>query len=126
MHGYFFLEAILPRFPHKYIGIACRPQYGQLRALNAVRQEKMCDGTLSPMGEFLSLLAYGNTLRRSEGPVYHFYWSEDGEVLSWDRRSQLSMDSFRGLARDVLRSATICCKRLMYDWELADIDLKTI
>ncbi|KAG7408747.1 hypothetical protein Forpe1208_v012128 [Fusarium oxysporum f. sp. rapae] len=68
-----FLEAILPRRAYTYAGFPARPRYGQLAALNAVRAEKMCDGTMSPLGEFLSLLAYGLALRRSEGPVYHFF-----------------------------------------------------
>lgn len=116
----------MPRFPHHYIGLSSRPRYGQLKALNAVRQEKMCDGTLSPMGEFLSLLSYGNALRRSQGPAYHFHWSDDGEVLSWDGIHQLTMENFRGLAHKVCETATVCCKRLMYDWEPADIDLQHI
>ncbi|KAH7142951.1 hypothetical protein B0J13DRAFT_636782 [Dactylonectria estremocensis] len=121
-----FLEVILPRFPHHYIGLSSRPRYGQLKALNAARQEKMCEGTLSPMGEFLSLLSYGNALRRSQGPAYHFHWSDDSEVLSWDGTHHLTMENFRGLAREVCETATVRCKRLMYDWEPDDIDLQHI
>ncbi|KAH7124247.1 hypothetical protein EDB81DRAFT_664950 [Dactylonectria macrodidyma] len=78
------LKAVLPFRPNSYVNITSRPQYGQLKALNAIRTESMCDGTLSPMGEFLSLLSYGNALRRSQGPATHFHWSDDGQVLSWD------------------------------------------
>ncbi|KAJ0132965.1 Pumilio domain-containing protein C6G9.14 [Fusarium oxysporum f. sp. albedinis] len=53
------------------------------RRLNATGREYMCDGTLSPMGEFLSLLSYGNDLRRSQGSSFRFYWIDDGKVLSW-------------------------------------------
>ncbi|KAH8662704.1 hypothetical protein BGZ61DRAFT_293200, partial [Ilyonectria robusta] len=66
------LEAVLPRFSHDYIGIKARPRSGQLELLNSIRHQKMCDGTMSPLGEFLSLLAYGNALRRSEGPAFLF------------------------------------------------------
>ncbi|WJG35767.1 uncharacterized protein FOBCDRAFT_241825 [Fusarium oxysporum Fo47] len=59
-----FLEAVLPHFSRIYGGIARPPRHGLLRRLNAARREYMCDGTLSPMGEFLSLLSYGNALRR--------------------------------------------------------------
>ncbi|KAM5527108.1 hypothetical protein FOXYSP1_20377 [Fusarium oxysporum f. sp. phaseoli] len=121
-----FLEMTLPRFPHRYAGIPARPSYGHLRRLMPVRTEKMCDGTMSPLGEFLSLLSYGRALSRSEGPVYHFYWSEDDQVLSWDGCLHLSMASFRGLAREALRQATIQCQRLMYDWEPADPDLSRL
>ncbi|RGP58413.1 hypothetical protein FSPOR_11888 [Fusarium sporotrichioides] len=118
-----FLEMTLPRFPHRYAGIPARPSYGHLRKLMPVRTEKMYDGTMSPLDEFLSLLSYGRALSRSEGPVYHFYWSEDDQVLSWDGCLHLSMSSFRGLAREALRQATIQCQRLMFDWEPADPDL---
>ncbi|KAF6527780.1 hypothetical protein HZS61_008082 [Fusarium oxysporum f. sp. conglutinans] len=53
-----FLEAILPRRAHPHAGFAARPRYGQLAALNAIRVNHMCDGTLSPLGEFFSLLAW--------------------------------------------------------------------
>jgi hypothetical protein len=53
------------------------------RRLNETGREYMWDGTLSPMGESLSLLSYGNALRRSQGSSFRFYWSDDGKVLSW-------------------------------------------
>lgn len=118
-----FLEAILPRRAHLYAGFPARPRYGQLAALNAVRAERMCDGTMSPLGEFLSLLAYGFALRRSEGPVYHFHWSEDGQTISWDGKTHLSMDQFRSLAHEAFRQATIQSRRLMYDYEPEDVNL---
>ncbi|RKK24090.1 hypothetical protein BFJ66_g16878 [Fusarium oxysporum f. sp. cepae] len=106
-----FLEAILPRRAHQYTGFPARPRYGQLAALNAVRAEKMCDGTMSPLGELLSLLSYGFALRRSEGPVYHFHWSEDGQTISWDGKTHLSMDQFRSLAHESFRQATVDSRR---------------
>ncbi|RKK78283.1 hypothetical protein BFJ68_g17903, partial [Fusarium oxysporum] len=121
-----FLEAVLPRFSHIYGGFGHSPRHGLQRRLNAARREYMCDGTLSPMGEFLSLLSYGNALRRSQGSSFRFYWSDDGEVLSWDGNQRLSMVDFRGLAREVLRSVTASCSRLMYDWEPPHIDLSLI
>ncbi|EXK26016.1 hypothetical protein FOMG_17377 [Fusarium oxysporum f. sp. melonis 26406] len=121
-----FLEAVLPRFSRSYGGIARRPRHGLLRRLNAARREYMCDGILSPIGEFLSLLSYGNALRRSQGSTFRFHWSDDGEVLSWDGNQQLSMSNFRGLAREVLRSAMASCSRLMYDREPAHADLSQI
>ncbi|KAF5704802.1 hypothetical protein FMUND_12351 [Fusarium mundagurra] len=76
-----FLEAVLPHFSRIYGGIARPPRHGLLRRLNAARREYMCDGTLSPMGEFLSLLSYGNALRRSQGSTFRFHWSDDGESV---------------------------------------------
>ncbi|SPJ82463.1 uncharacterized protein FTOL_09868 [Fusarium torulosum] len=121
-----FLEAVLPHFSRIYGGIARPPRHGLLRRLNAARREYMCDGTLSPMGEFLSLLSYGNALRRSQGSTFRFHWSDDGEVLSWNGNQRLSMVDFRGLACKVLRSVTASCSRLMYDWEPTHIDLSLI
>ncbi|KAF4981747.1 hypothetical protein FDECE_17640 [Fusarium decemcellulare] len=121
-----FLEAVLPRFSHGYIGIPRRPRYGQLTRLLAARRRYMCDGTLSVMGEFLSLLSYGSALRRSQGAVFYFHWSEDGEVLSWDGNEHLSMENFRSMARGVLQSATALSARLMYDWEPPDINMASI
>ncbi|RKK61043.1 hypothetical protein BFJ69_g17165 [Fusarium oxysporum] len=121
-----FLEAVLPRFSRSYGGFAHPPRHGLLRRLNATRREYMCDGTLSPMGEFLSLLSYGNALRRSQGSFFRFHWSDDGEVLSWDGNQRLSMVGFRGLAREVLRSVTASCYSLMYDWEPPHVDLSLL
>lgn len=61
-----FLETMLPRFPNAYIGLSARPICVQLGRLKVVRAEKTCDGTVSPLGEFLSLLAYGRALHRTE------------------------------------------------------------
>ena len=62
----------------------------------------------------------------SEGPAYHFHWREDGEVLSWDGQSQLPMDDFHGLSREVLRSATSCCQWLACGWDPANANNKTV
>ncbi|EWZ28964.1 hypothetical protein FOZG_17402 [Fusarium oxysporum Fo47] len=121
-----FIEATLPQFEHSYVNIACRPQHGQLETLNAARRDRICDGTMSPMGEFFSLLDYGRALRRSEGPVYHFYWSEDGQTLSWDGQNYLTITHFRSLAHEALRQASAHCKRLMYDWDPSDVDLANV
>ncbi|KAL3587650.1 hypothetical protein FPOAC2_13547 [Fusarium poae] len=100
------MESVLPRFSHDYVGLLQRPQYGQLEILNAVRKNKMCDGTLSPLGEFTSLAAYGQSLRRSEGPTIQFEWSDDGEEISWDGCSRVTMDGFRTLTHSVIQAAT--------------------
>ncbi|KAH7235325.1 hypothetical protein BKA59DRAFT_503334 [Fusarium tricinctum] len=60
-----FLKAVLPRFLHIYRGFAYPPRHGLLRRLNAACREYIYDSTLSPMGEFLSLLLYSNALYRS-------------------------------------------------------------
>ncbi len=84
------LEGTLPRVAHTSIGIAARPCRGLLPVLQPVRREKMCDGSASPLGEFLSLLAFGTVLRQSEGPTCLVEWSENGEEVSWDGEFSLA------------------------------------
>lgn len=111
------LEALLPRFAHQSVGIPARPRLGQLQRLNETRHHIMCDGTASPLGELLSLLAYGCSLRRCTIPSFCFEWSDDGQEISWDGDNQLTMDAFRGLSRSILHAASQCCRRLLFDWE---------
>jgi hypothetical protein len=120
------MESVLPRFSHDYISLSERPRYGQLDILNNVRKKKMCDGTLSPLGEFISLAAYGQSLRRSEGPTIQFEWSDDGEEISWDGCFRVTMDGFRTLAHSAIQAATRQCERLMYDWVPPTRDLRTL
>jgi len=120
------MESVLPRFSHDYIGLSGRPRYGQLHILNNVRKKKICDGTLSPLGELISLAAYGQSLRRSEGPTIQFEWSDDGEEISWDGCFRVTMDGFRALAHSTIQTATRQCERLMYDWIPPTRDLKTL
>lgn len=120
------LESVLPRISHDYIGIEARPMRGQLELLQRLRQSKMCDGTISPLGEIFSLLAFGTALRQSDGPTFHFEWSDDGEEISWDGDHRLSMDAFRGLVRTALQAATKLSRRLMYDWDPPKPDFKRI
>lgn len=77
------LEGTLPRVAHEYIQLPARPRRGQLELLSEVRRDKMCDGSLSPLGEFLSLVAYGVSLSRTDGPAFLFEWSDDGEEIAW-------------------------------------------
>ncbi|KAK2686578.1 hypothetical protein QWA68_015334 [Fusarium oxysporum] len=84
------------------------------------------DGTLSPLGEFISLAAYGQSLRRSEGPTIQFEWSDDGEEISWDGCFRVTMDGFRTLVHSAIQAATRQCERLMYGWIPPTRDLKTL
>lgn len=90
------IDAVLPCKAHNHVGILARPRAGQLAILQSLRREKMCDGCLSPLGEFLSLLAFGHALRQSEVPAFMFEWSEDGEKICWDGDQRLTMTAFRG------------------------------
>ncbi|KAK2666515.1 hypothetical protein RAB80_018172 [Fusarium oxysporum f. sp. vasinfectum] len=63
------------------------------------------------------------SLQRSEGPAYHFDWSEDGQTISWDGNMQLSMGQFRSLAHEAFHQVTIQCQRLMYSFEPEDPDI---
>ncbi|CEJ92613.1 hypothetical protein VHEMI08252 [[Torrubiella] hemipterigena] len=78
------IEATLPLREHKSIHLAARPSFGQLQLLQTIRQPYLCDGTMSSMGELLSLLAFGYAHRSAEGPSFIFEWSDDNETISWD------------------------------------------
>ncbi|KAK4073268.1 hypothetical protein Purlil1_13123 [Purpureocillium lilacinum] len=120
------LEAALPCFSHEYVGIKVRPRRGQVEILQRLRQEKMCDGTMSPLGEMISLFTFGTALRQSDGPTFCFEWSDDGETIAWDGDCRLSMTDFRGLVHEVLESATRASQHLMYDWDPPEPDFKRI
>jgi hypothetical protein len=84
------LESTLPRLAHLHIGWEARPRRGQLSLLNNARVGKMCLGSQAPMGELLSLRSYGRAWCCSEGPSFRVEWSEDGQVVSWEKH-RLSM-----------------------------------
>ncbi|KAM0714509.1 hypothetical protein Q7P37_009803 [Cladosporium fusiforme] len=111
-----FLESVLPRFAHDYVGWEKRPRLGGLKLLNRVRERYMCLGCQSPLGELLSLRNFGRSLSRSDGPSFRVGWSPDSQTVSWDD-GQLSMTQFRGLSKTAFDSATTCVERLMYGLE---------
>ncbi|KAK4232794.1 hypothetical protein C8A03DRAFT_39574, partial [Achaetomium macrosporum] len=118
------LETVLPRFSHDYVRIPARPRRHQVERLNKVRRKAFCIGCQAPVGELLSLRGYGRKLARTDGPVFRFRWSDDGQVLSWDD-GRISMQQFRALSHDLLRSVTSSTRRLMYDLE-PQCDLHTV
>ena len=63
-----FLESTLPRRPHVYINHPIQPSSNHLQALMPVRRQYMYDGVMSPLGELLSLRAFGRQLAKSGGP----------------------------------------------------------
>lgn len=111
------LEGTLPRVAHEYIQHPARPRRGQLEVLRQVRQDKMCDGTLLPLGEFLSLVAYGISLSRADGPAFLFEWSEDGKEISWDGKHHLTMDGFRDLLATAAEQVAQQCKYMLFGWQ---------
>ncbi|KAF6783210.1 hypothetical protein CSOJ01_15923, partial [Colletotrichum sojae] len=109
------MEVLLPRKSHPYAGYPARPRRGQLDRLNEVRREKMCLGSQAPLGELISLRAYGRALSMSDGPSFRVNWSDDGKILRWDEH-RLSMAQFRSLADDVLQRSDSAVDDLMYGW----------
>lgn len=107
------LEATLPRFGHPSIGWRARASHGNLKRLNQVRERSMCFGCQAPMGELLSLRAYGRVLSRSDGPSFRVQWSDDSEEVRWDG-GKMGMDQFRQLGHCAVQSATASVTRLMY------------
>ncbi|KAF6805085.1 hypothetical protein CPLU01_16012 [Colletotrichum plurivorum] len=109
------VEVLLPQTSHDYVGYPARPRHGQLDILNRVRQETMCLASQAPLGEFLSLRAYGRTVTPADGPSFRFNWSDDGQIISWDD-GRLSLQQFRSLAHDMVRHTASAVDRLMYSW----------
>ncbi|KAK1837446.1 hypothetical protein CCHR01_19932, partial [Colletotrichum chrysophilum] len=66
------VEVLLPRTSHDYVSYPARPRSGQLDILNRVHRETMCLGSQAPIGEFLSLRAYGRALATADGPSFRF------------------------------------------------------
>lgn len=77
----------------------------------------MCDGTLSPLGEFLSLVAYGISLSRADGPAFLFEWSEDGKEISWDGKHHLTMDGFHALLATAAERVGKQCEYMLFGWQ---------
>ncbi|KAK0370042.1 hypothetical protein CLIM01_12595 [Colletotrichum limetticola] len=109
------IEVLLPRTSHDYVGYPARPRHGQLEILNRVRRETMCLASQAPLGEFLSLRAYGRTVSPADGPSFRFSWSDDGQTISWDD-GRLSLQQFRSLAHDMVQHTASAVDRLMYGW----------
>ncbi|KAJ0333793.1 hypothetical protein KNSL1_013725 [Colletotrichum chrysophilum] len=76
------VEVLLPRTSYDYVSYLARPRSGQLDILNRVRRETICLGSQAPIGEFLSLRAYGRALATADGPSFRFDWSDDGQTIS--------------------------------------------
>ncbi|KAL2137466.1 hypothetical protein VTI28DRAFT_9592 [Corynascus sepedonium] len=107
------LETTLPRFAYHSIRIPARPRHDQLRRLNEIRARAFCIGSHAPVGELLGLRSYGRKLARSDGPAFYIQWSNDDQIVSWDE-GQISIDQFRALSHNLLRSVTTSMGRLMY------------
>lgn len=107
------LEAALPRFAHPSIGWEARPKAGQLDKLNRLREQSMCMSCQAPMGELLSLRAYGRQILRIDGPSFRVDWSRDAQTVRWDD-GRLTMTQFRQLGQDAMQAATKLSLQLMY------------
>ena len=118
------LESCLPRFEHSLPHWPARPRTRQLEQLERVRTRFMCLSCQAPLGEFVSLRSYGRVVARSEGPRFRVSWSDDSQTISWDG-GHFTMDQFRRLGSEAVRSATDSANRLLYGLH-PSIDLKQI
>ncbi len=82
-----------------------------------MRCEKMCDRTLSPLGEFISLVAYGISLSCVDSLTFLFEWSENGEEILWDGKHHLTMDGFRGLLAAATERVAKQTEQMLYGWQ---------
>jgi hypothetical protein len=76
------LESTLPRFAYVRNCWKPRPRAGLDTLLNKVRDAHFCYGSATPVGELLSLRAYGRAVSRSDGPTFRVDWSDDSETLN--------------------------------------------
>lgn len=65
-----FLESLLPCTAHSYIGWHTRPRLRQLKKLNSARNDKICSGSQTLLGELLSLHSYRQVVGRSDRPSF--------------------------------------------------------
>lgn len=111
-----FLEDSLPCRQYPHLRISARPSRDHLEILNSVRCRYMCAGSLTPLGEMISLLDYGRSMLRSESPAFFVRWSDDRQTIFFDDHS-LHMDQFRDFARSLCDSATDLYDQLMRQWQ---------
>ncbi|KIW74523.1 hypothetical protein Z517_11293 [Fonsecaea pedrosoi CBS 271.37] len=110
-----FLEDILPCRQYPHLKIPVRPGRDHLEILNSVRCRYMCAGSLTPLGEMISLLDYGRSMLRLELPAFFMRWSDDRQTIFFDDHS-LHMDQFRCFARSLSDSAADLYDQLVRQW----------
>jgi hypothetical protein len=118
------LEATLPRFSYPRLGWDARPSLGQQGSLNKVREAFLCQGNAAPVGELLSLRAYGRTVSRTDGPTFRVEWSHDGSNVRWDD-GELSMADFRGIGHRATNLVRDCIDGL-FGTALPSLDLNVL
>jgi len=118
------LEATLPRFSYPRLGWDARPCLGQQNSLNKVREAFLCQGNAAPVGELLSLRAYGRTMSRTDGPTFRVEWSHDGSSVQWDD-GELSMADFRGVGHQATNLVRDCIQGF-FGTGLPSLDLNVL
>lgn len=78
-------------------------------------------GSMSPLGEFLSLLHCGRKLAHRDTPTFLVRWERDGQTIHYHDTS-ITMDEFHALTHQVIKVASDLCTELMYGW-LPEVDL---
>lgn len=118
------LEATLPRFGYPSLGWDARPCLGQQNSLNKVREAFLCQGNAAPVGELLSLRAYGRTVSRTDGPTFRVEWSDDGSSVQWDG-GKISMAEFRGIGHQATKLVHDCIEGV-FGTRLPGVDLSVL
>jgi hypothetical protein len=110
-----FLEYALPHRAYPHLGIARRSRLRQHQKFETMRLRFMTDGCPSALEELQTLRDFGRTIARTEDPPFLLRWSDDGQVVSYEGRFSLTMESYRGLARHFVDKAEALCDDLMFD-----------
>ncbi|KIM94825.1 hypothetical protein OIDMADRAFT_34265 [Oidiodendron maius Zn] len=80
--------------------------------------------SMSPLGEFMSLLHCGRKLAPQDPPTFFVRWVLGDQTLHYHDTS-ITMDEFHALAHRVVKVAGDLCKELMYNW-LQQVDLHQV
>ena len=118
------LEYALPSRPYRNLGWPARPAQNHLARLEAVRQQYMCMGCLTPLGELRDLLTCGRGMLHIDGPAFFVRWSDDGQTIFFSEH-RLHLNQFRHFAHTLVDSVTSLGGQLMGHWR-PDVQLDSI
>ncbi|KAJ5293540.1 uncharacterized protein N7443_009493 [Penicillium atrosanguineum] len=119
-----FLEYALPYREYPYLNWPSRPRTDHLTRLQNVRKQYMLPGSLTALGEFQSLRAFGKRQAALDPPSFFHHWSSDGNTVSLENVS-VTLSSFRALPAYFIRQSHELCDTLLLGLSPA-VDLSAI
>jgi hypothetical protein len=107
-----FLEYALPYREYPYLNWPSRPRTNHLTRLQNVRKQYMLPGSLTALGEFQSLRAFGKRQAALDPPSFFHHWSSDGNTVSLENVS-VTLSSFRALPAYFIQQSYELCDTLL-------------